>query len=359
MSVQATHQDNIVITIGVDPLPTTDQKFTSMLYMRDGISLNALDVKTYTSGTEADTDETAGYIDATTTAAIKAALTQGILRVKVGRVDVVGGDTYIIALNRILVTDCDFWAITTDLRVDATIATFVAAVAALETTFRGFVIFQSADADWKTAGIPAAYTAIASLKRWAVVYHDTAAEIDDVRWAASKARWNPDTQSAPWDGALSGGTNLAADPSSTEKINLDGNYANHALPYGTLARWIDGGWAGDGSFVYERLTIDWFHDRLLQDIVLQKSIYDARGRKWTIDDIGRAVFRSLIEGRFAKGVSAKHFQLGQTTVTIEPISTADLADGKIRATGQATFLTRARLFQVDLVFGRALVNVTE
>ena len=190
----------------------------------------------------------------------------------------------------------------------------------------------------------------------AIVYHDTASELDDVRWAAARSRFDPDAFSAPWDGEIAGGSGLAATLTDAQKGFLDGNYANHVLPFGAVPRWLDGGWMGDGAFVHEALTTDWFHVRLSQDIATAKATYSARGRKWPMDDVGRVAFGSLIEARFQLGIHAEHFKDGQTSVTVEEITAADLALGRIRASGEATYLGSARKFRADLVFGREDVN---
>lgn len=359
---QATHEDNISITITLDPPPVEGLDFETVLFLRDGISLNGDRVRTYTSLNAVQVDEGLGFVDAVTTEFARVAFSQrpAPKQIKIGKVDTVGLETYEDAYDLVLAVDCDFYAIAIDSRVAATQVAFAAAVEADEAEgLRRLFVLQSSDATWKTAGLPAAYAGLAGFERTVVDYHDDDGQIQGGGYAVSRTVFDPDVRSAPWDGQVFATANLTAPPSDTEKAALDANFANHGLPYGTAPVWIDAGVNVSGRFIHEIVTADWFYARFLEDITALKVKYSGRGRKVPLDEVGRSLIKSLIENRMSLGVAAEHFEAGQTLASTEPISTADRAAGRIRGSGVATLLGSARLFEFDFAFVRNPINVAE
>jgi hypothetical protein len=361
MALRASHEDNIQITITLDPPPTEGLDFETVLLLREGITLGGDRVRTYTSVNSVEADETAGDVDAFVTEWARVAFSQSPppKQIKVGRKDLVG-ETYEDAYDAVLVEDCDFYPVVIDSRDAATQVAFSGAIEADEADgLRRLFVLQSSDADWKTAGLPAAYSTLAGRERTAVVFHDDNAEVADGAWAVSRAVFDPDVRSAPWDGQIFEVANLTAAPTDTEKGHLDDNHANHGLPYGNADMWIDPGVNVVGRFLHELVTADWFYARLLEDTAAFKIKYSARGRKVPLDDVGRSLIRKLLENLLAQGVAGEHFQAGQTSVTVQPISDDDRANGCIRASAIATLLGSARIFKFDLAFVRNPINVAE
>lgn len=362
MALTPSHNDNIQITITLDPPPQAGLDFETVLLLRDGISLDGDRVRTYTSLNAVQGDEDSGFVDAFVTEWARVAFSQSPppKQIKVGRVDTAGLETYEDAYDLVLAEDCDFYAVVIDSRAAVTQVAFSAAVEADEAAgVRHVFVLQSSDADWKTAGLPAAYTALADRERTAVVYHDDDNEVQDGAWAVSRTVFDPDIRSAPWDGQIfeTGALNNAL--TDAEKGHLDDNSANHGLPYGNAPIWMDPGVNISNRFLHEIVTADWFYARLLEDTAAFKIKYSARGRKVPLDDVGRSLIRKLLENLLAQGVAAEHFQAGQTAVQVEPISADDRALGRIRASAQATLLGSARIFQFDLAFVRNPINVQE
>lgn len=364
MAVEASHEDNVQNTIALDPVAEPEAEFKTVLYMRDGISLNGDRVRTYTSLNAVQADEAAGYVDAVVTSWARKAFNQrpAPKQIKVGKVDTVGLETYDDAYNLILAEDCEFWAVTVDTRTPATQVAFAAEIeadAGGTTPIRRFLILQSSDAAWKTPGLPAAYAAIDGYERTAVIYHDDDGEQIDGAWAVARAVFDPDVRSQPWDGRVRDVAKLTTSPTPAEQANLDDNFANHALKYGSAPTFVDGGWNINGRFIHEIMTADWFYQRMREDVIDLKLTYSDRGRKVPLDETGRTLIEGLIEGRLNTAVAADHFELGQTEATSEEISDTDKTLGRIRAGGAATFLQSGRLFEFNFAFGNNPINVTE
>ena len=64
MALTPSHDDNIQITITLDPPPQAGLDFETVLLLRDGISLDGDRVRTYTSLTAVQGDEDSGFVDA-------------------------------------------------------------------------------------------------------------------------------------------------------------------------------------------------------------------------------------------------------------------------------------------------------
>lgn len=347
----ANHLDNIVINIILDPAPLARAGFGTVLLIADeaaGTTLDSDRIRTYASVAAAQTDATAGFISASILAAITDAFSQRVepVEVKIGRKAAI--EDYGEALAAIILVDPDFYAITIESRaaVDQVIISPI-----VEASSR-ILILQSADADWLTTGIPAAYTTIANSERTAIVFHDIATEWSDFAWAVNRSVFDPDLQSAPWDAGVQAVAAYTAAPTDTEKGFLDANFVNHGLPFGSDPFFVDAGVNLAGRQLHEIVTSDWFEARLQEDVATVKTTASARGDKIVIDSTGQAQILAVIAALFQVGVNADHFVTGQTAQAAETITQADLDAGRLRFNGQAQIAGSARIFVFNFNFSR-------
>lgn len=348
----ANHLDNIQISITLAPAPLQIAGFGIPLLIVDHTTsdLGGDRVREYTDVAGAAADVTAGDLSAAALAAITAAFSQRTppQSVKVGRTD--AGDADLAATYQaIKVADPDFYGVALEPRTPALQVNLSAAVEADSRIF----VAQSSDAGWLTAGTPAAYTAIAGSERTAIVYHDTAAEWADFAWLANRLVFDPDVQSAPWDAGVQGVAALATAPTDTEKGNLDDNFANHGLPYGSELFFIDAGVNLAGRPLHEIETADWFEARLQEAIAGVKTAATARGDKIVVGPSGQGQILAEIAALFQRGINAAHFIAGQTEQTAETITQADLDLGRLRFSGRAQLASSARIFVFTFNFSRS------
>lgn len=345
----ADHLDNISISITLDPLAAAQASFTTLLIVADeanGTTLGGDRVRSYASLAGVQTDADAGEVGTAILAAATAAFAQRPRPsvIKIGRVDTVGLESYTDALTAIKAVDADYYGICIESRTAADVALVAAAVQAEDRLF----IHQSGDADWRTAGYPAALSALEGDEHTAGIYHDDAAEWADVAWAAGRLAFDPDTRSAPWDAGVAGVTAYTTAPTDTEKAALDGNDMNHGLPYGGVDFFVDPGVNHNGRPIYEIITSHWFAARLRERVATLKTVLSARGEKVPMTAAGQALIRSEIETQFAIGVSGGHFVSYETTA--EAITAADLAAQRMRFTGRAQDAVSGRIFDFDFNF---------
>jgi len=346
----ANHLDNITINITLAPAPLQIAGFGIPLLMVDETtsSLGGDTVRIYTDTAGAQTDVTAGELSAAAFAAVTAAFSQRTppASVMIGLKEI--ADAYDVALAKIIAVNDDFYTIATESRTPVDQMLISTAVEALNKLY----ILQSSDADWLTAGLPAAYAAIAGRERTAVVYHDTNTEWADFAWAANRLVFDPDVKSAPWDAAVQGVAGLATAPNSTQKANLDANFANHGLPYGAEVFFVDPGVSAAGRALHEIETADWYDARLQESIAGLKTAASARGDKIVIGPTGQGQVLAEISALFQRGVNAGHFVAGETRQAAETITQADLDLGRLRFNGAAQLASSARLFVFNFNFGR-------
>jgi len=354
----ANHLDNISIAITLAPAPLQIAGFGVPMIIADHTTstLGGDRIRTYTDTSGAQADNTAGELSAAMLAAVTAAFSQRTppASVKVGRTDAADAD-FAATLAAIRVVDDDFYGVAAETRVAASQVVLSTAVEAT----RKFYVLQSADADWLTTGLPAAFSALAGRERTAVLYHDTATQWADFAWLANRLVFDPDSTSAPWDGAVQGVTGYASAPSDTAKGFLDANFANHGLPYGSETFFVDAGVNCAGRAIHEIETADWFYARLQEAVVGVKTAASARGAKIVVGAEGQAQILAEIAALFQRGVNAKHFIAGQTAQTAIAITQADLALGRLRFSGRAQLASSARLFSFTFNFSRTALYSDE
>lgn len=344
------HLDNIIINITLDPAPVTAAGFGVPMIIADG-STSSLDgdrIRAYTSLSAVQVDNTAGFVSAPMLAAATAAFSQtsSAATIKIGRKDAL--ETYAEALAAIEIADADFYGIAIESRLAADALLVSAPVEASSRIF----IMQASDATFLTTGFPAAYAAVENRERSIVAWHDTDTEWFDLAWLSNRLVFDPDTRSAPWNAGIQGVTAYATAPTDTQKGFLDSNSANHGLPFGGAAFFVDPGVNANARPIYEIVTADWFEARLEEAVSSLVAARSASGLKIPVTVEGQGLVQSLIETQFALGVAAGHFVQGQTSVTPVAITTADIAAQRLRFTGQAQLVTTARIFQFDLNFSR-------
>lgn len=352
----ADHLDNIVINISLDPAPITAAGFGTMMIIADGstTSLDGDRIRSYASLAAVQTDVTAGFVSVVMLAAATAAFSQtrAPALIKIGRQD--GVEAFDAALAAIIVADPDFYGIAIEPR---TSGDQVLVSTSVEASSRIF-IFQSADAGWKTSGVPAAFATLDNRERTILAYHDTDAVFMDFAWGANRLAFDPDTRSAPWTSPVQGVAAYAAAPTDSEKGFLDANKANNGLPYGGASFFVDPGVNMNNRPIYEVETADWFEARLREAVAQLVVARNNAGLKIPVTVEGQALVQQLIEAQFGIGVDAGHFVSGQTISQPVTITAADITAQRLRFTGQAQLVTSARIFQFDFNFSRNPV-VTE
>jgi hypothetical protein len=350
-----THNPNITVNVFLDPSPAPEAGFGIVLLLvpKATNSLNSERVATYTSYDDAVTDNTAGHISAGSLAAVEAAFAQRPKpsSFKLGNVDLVGGETYATGLAAVIAVDDDFYGVCLSPRTDAEIVLVSAYVEA--SSKKMLCAFQSDDASWLTAGIPAGLSAIEDNEQTIANYHDDDTAWMDVATLVNRLRFDPDDQSAPWHGyAARGVADYAAVPSAAERLLVIANNCNLGLPYGGQDFVIDPGVNMTGRAIDEILSADWFSTRLQERTAALVVEHGERGEKIVIDKTGQKKVLAVIEGLLAAGVSAGHFVVGQTEAIAETITSADRDARTMRFTVRAQLAVSARLFTFNCYFSR-------
>lgn len=350
------HLDKISITIILAALPIQVASFSTLMLLVDQADGNTLDgdrVRTYTSGEDATTDFDASFISAGTRDFIQTVFAQSPAPqlMKVGRIDTVGAETYSTGYTAVKAADDDFYGVVIDRR---TAADQLLVSADVESENRVFIL-QSADADWLTTGLPAAYAALSARERTAVVYHDTVTAKQDIAAAARWLAFNPDELSAVFEGALKSVAALAVVPTAGQKAFLEANFVNYALPLGGEPLYLMLGVNISGRPFYEILTADWFRVRLQERIAGLRVAKSARGEKILVSPEGQALVVGEIDGlaTVATAGQSPHLIKGQTRTTPLAITQADRDNGELRFTFEGQIASNANKFAATVYFSRA------
>lgn len=349
--INNSHQDLITISITMASIPAPTTGFGKVLFLC-ALATNSLDgerVVEYASVSEAQAAQTAGFISAGTLAAVTAAFSQrpapsGIL---VGNVDLVAPETYSQGLAAVQLVNDGFYAITADTRVAATQASLATTVQALDKIY----VFQSADADWLTSGVPAAFSTTDGDEQSIVVYHNDAAEWADVAWAAGVLAFDPDVRSAPWDKPVLGVDAYTTTLTAAQKGFARANNANIGLPYSGATFFIDPGTTMADRPADQIVTAHWLKARIGERAAAFKVQESAAGRKIGVTREGQSAILAILRETLQQGVAAGHFaatdpdtgEVG-TRVTAYAITSADRTARRLRFLVEAQSLVSARLF---------------
>jgi len=353
-----THNPNVSVTIFLDPSPVQEAGFGTVMLLVPlaANSLNGARTMTFANFEEAQTANTAGYISAATLASALAAFSQRPkpTSYKVGYVDLVGGETYVTGLTAVIAADPDFYGLAISPRTDAEIVAVSDAVEALSKKI--LFAFQSDDASWLDAGVPAGLASImgsSGNEKTAAIYHTTDTDWNDVALLVNRLVYNPDNISVPWHGfTVRGIDDLSPVPTASQRIFVIGNNANLGLPYGGSDFVNDPGVNATGRAIDEILTADWFATRLQERTAALVVAHGDRGEKIVIDKTGQRKILALIEGLLDQGVAAGHFVAGQTSAVAETITSTDLDDRNMRFTIRAQLAVSARIFTFTAYFSR-------
>ncbi len=321
------------VIIHYKPATSTVANVESAITALSGIS-DVIDVKT--TGT--------GATVLASTAAAEAMLAGGA--------EALVAESYADGFTALSLLRDDWYAGTIDSRDADDIASVSAYIEA-----RGDKLFiaQSSDASWLNSGVPAGFSGLTSNERTAVIYHDDDDAWADIAWAVSRLAFNPDSQSAPWDGPI---TVAELDSmSAAQRTALLANNANVALGYGGYNTFVDAGHSLTGRALSEVVTADWYRARIHERIASRKAGMSARGEKWPVSDIGSQLVKADADALLTQGVAANHFLAGARTFCkvdgAYKVTQGDIDAEQIRALVSAQHATGARIFSFALHLTRS------
>lgn len=349
-----THEPTTVqINVFLASLPPPRQAFGApLLIVTDvGNGLGGAVVATYSSSQDVATALAASEITAQTADFVNTAFAQQPRPSQV-LVTAAAASGYELAYAAARASNDSFYGVALDTVLAADVLEVSAAV---ETDAEKFFVAMSDDADWLTAGVPAAYSAMAGRERTAVIYHDITTEPAALAWLAARLGVaNPDSRSAPWTGRLREILPYTTAITGGQRDLALANQANILLPFGTAPVYLKDGENISGRPVYEILTGDWYRARVREDLIAAKLNADDRGEKIIVGTIGQTnspgqtLVQSILEGRAAQGETASHFVTGQTRVTMNEITQDDIDNRRIRADVEAQIAQDTILFSINV-----------
>lgn len=350
----STHDDLVPITINLAALGTGGQSFR-VLFIGTDITLDGDRAVTYSSNTAAIADEAAGFISDWCLSAVKEAFGQ-VPRpdyVTVGKWTKTGGgaESLAAAITAILAVTSDFWAICLESRVGADAEALGAKLTTLAADGYKFLgIVQSSDVSWYDATIPADYVDLLAHERVAVAWHAVALAPRAEGWAANRLARSPDDRSVPWNAPVREVYSFTGDTvTQTQKEFLRTNYANVALPFGTLYdAFFDAGKTLAGRPIDQLLSADWFEVRLRESLADLIATMADNGEKLGVNADGQNRIMATFNRVAATGIQAGHFQAGQVVITAETITDADRTAQRLRFTAGATHVVGVRTVPITV-----------
>lgn len=346
-----THARNITINIALAALAAAQQGFGSTLFLvPTANTLNGETVVTLNSSDDGQDLVTAGEMVANTFLGVQAFFNQqpSGSSLKVAALTAPDAGNYATALARVRAVDDTFYGVTLEPRTSTEILQLSAAVESLNK----LLIFQSADADWLTAGLPAGFTGVETRERTIAVYHDTATQFADLAYASNRLAADPDIASAPWDAPISGVSQYSSVLNATQVTNLSANNINFGLPHGGEPFFVDPGHNTKGRAIHELVTSDWFEARLLERVASTKVDLSKRFEKWPMNEAGQNLLLNIALGLIGEGEIAGHFEPGTAALETPAITESDENAERLRLTGSVQFLNSARLFNFDINMSR-------
>jgi len=341
----------ITVTVNLDPAPATQQGFSNILLLVDEASNPlASRVTTFTSYPEAVTAQAAGAISSGTLSLLQTMFSQAprLARVKVGKVDTAGGETWAQGYAACIAADADVYGVCMATR---TAADVVAVSNAIEAEDLRRLFAQSSDADWLTAGVPAAYSAIVDNERTALFFHDTGGEFLAEGYAAAYLVWDPDAQSATSALQVRG---IAAPSTAITQAQAALAVANHINVPGSLgvvSTFIEDGEAVTGRRLYELTSADWLRVRAQEDLANLRVERSAFGLKLPASLEGAELVLARMRRRGQQGVAVGHFDAFEARLT-DTVTDADRAADRLRVTAVAQIRGDAINFDINLNLSR-------
>ena len=373
---------NIVINVNLAPTTGVTQDFSTILLLVDeaegtGNTLDGDRFREYTSITAANADRADTFITVAVLQAISDFFSQTprLQKIIVGRVDTAAAEVYAGAvtggLELCIAGGANFYGVCIDKRTTAEIKVVSSAIEALD--FYLFVL-QSADADWLTTGFPAALAALSGRQRTVICYHDIATEWMDVCYAGARLRPNPDQISGSWPGALDEVLDYTTPITTGGQGFAFINGVNLGMLYGAASFYVGPGYnaeaSGDGLAlgrpVHQVVTADWYKTRLRERVTALVLQFSNRNEKIVMgiagqtNTPGQVAFAGAANGILLQGERGKspHFVPGQTKVTTEALTAADITAEELRFKVEGTFAQNARTFEYNVFLGLTAVNPT-
>ena len=338
-----THNDRIDITVNLAALYTSGASF-DVLYIATDATLDGTNVVTYSSVAEVAAALAATQISAQAAADLTDMMSQTrnrISRVKVATWDLAGGiDTLADALDDAIAEDSDFFYITCEVRAPANLIVLMADVETKAASGNKFLlVMQDNDADWLTAGLPAAW-ATAAGKEWSAhIYHDIDTEPAAACWLANRASFDPDEESPPWNAPVYNVAALTTGVTQAQKAFIRSNESNVGLPFGTAYTfYVDPGQNCNGRSVSQLVTNAWYEVRIREALADLIAGLSDEGQKLEVSVTGQQQVLGALNGVFGRGVKAGHFVTlsGDTTAwDALAITSADLTARRLRFEGRA------------------------
>lgn len=353
-----THDLAISVSLALGPAAAPSPGYRLLLIVP--LATNSLDGEDFlTVGSVADVAaaQTAGFISAATAGRLNVALAQQPTPdlVYVGAVDLVSLETYPQAFDRLAALLGDqFFYVAID---DRTAAIQVAVSAAVQTNGRALFVFLSDDGDWRTSGLPSAYSAIAGRELTVPIYADDDAWLDDVAYAGALAGVDPTQLSGSPARQLRGltATNVSVLTAAQRAFVLAN--ANVALPIGSATHFLANGRNANSRAVNEIVTREYLTREITRRVAAQ--VLALQPAPWPLSATGQAYLRSLLSSLAQEAIAAGHIVDGQVVITTPAITTEDRNLGRLRATFTAQVGTAVVTWQISGTLDREPVVTTE
>lgn len=355
------HDDEIIdISITLEAAPQSAAGFGRVLFIGTDLTFTGgEDFKLYGSPSAVDNDTD---LTSAQKKALKTALSQSPAPsdVMAAGADVTGsGETYPEALDRVIAAGGDFYGVCIEPRTDAEIIAMSDHVQTLPAggAYKIFMA-QSDDATLLSSAGPldSTFSSMSSDERTGFVFHDDDTEFLDVGYLQSRLVFDPDDQSAGWQGVVRGVDPYSgAKPSGTEEDNAKSNNVNLMLPFGNATTYVSNGVTIQGRAISELVSADWFRARLRERLTALKLRKDGQGQKIPLSPEGQGILEGEIRAQFNLGITAGHFLGGSDAPTIsfpDPIPDADIQAGVLKASASAQFESSAIKFDLNFNFTR-------
>lgn len=357
----STHDDLIDISITLSQPARGGASFSRVLVLVDNVTPGGGLYAEYASTTEVTAD--IANLNTTCQAIATKMFAQNNPpdAILFGKVDLTGAQTALAALNLIIAAGADFYGICYANRTPARQVALAIGVEDLADAGSFFLLgLQDDDADWKTTGIPSAWSTVAGFERTVIYYHDdndadAVSDYLDCAHFADRLAWDADEKSAGWNSTVSSVDLLTTSVTETQKGYLRANYANVALPFGTrrvsaaTGLFVDPGKNLAGRPIDHIVSVDWLRARMAETVADLVTAMSERGAKLTCDAQGQALIGGRIEGVLIKGVNAGHF-LGYT-LTPTAITSADISAQRVRFTCDVQLATGVRTVSIGIFAG--------
>lgn len=352
MALVTNHLDLFTITVTQDPAPAAAAGFgiCTMLVDQATNTLDGEDYVDYTGSAAAVTDQASGFITAGVLKAVQTAFSQvpPPPTFRLARYDSVGAETPSVALARLIDDGLEMYGILLDDRT----AAVQAALATTIQSLRMLCCFQSSDADWLTAGVPAAYSTVDGDERTLIVFHDTATEWADVAWLTNRLAYDPDEKSVAWEANLANVASYATPLTATQKTNAKANSAAVIGKLASATQHLSPGNTQADRHVKEWLTGDWIYTRVEEELAAMVVQATGRGNLIPVTSDGQALVSARLQRVTDKGQNAGHFKPGQVLITALAITAADITARRIRVQIDATHLIAGLTFTIPVNLGR-------